>query len=150
MKQEEVSKSIGENVIEQIVKYAIPLLLGGIGTLLVIGVPEIRNLLIQHPDIFLALLAIMIFIIILLLFAYIRIHRQYARFHESYGVLWDNNFNARCLSCKKPLKYSSTDVHILYCSDPKCNSKHILRDSTGNPLSRQEAIDSIRADKETH
>ena len=35
------------------------------------------------------------------------VSRGHERFREAFGVLWDNNYNMRCLSCKKPLKNST-------------------------------------------
>lgn len=74
--------------------------------------------------------------VVLLLWIYWR----YGRFREAFGVLWDKNNNMRCLSCKKPLKYSSTDESTLYCSDPKCNSKYVPRNTNGTKITRGEAI----------
>jgi len=50
-------------------------------------------------------------------------------YHKKFGVYWDNNNRMRCLNCGKLLKYSSsdTDPSILWCSDPRCNSKHVLK-----------------------
>jgi hypothetical protein len=51
----------------------------------------------------------------------------------------------RCLNCGKPLKNSSsdTDPSVFYCCDPRCNSKHILKDRNGNKLSEREALDRM-------
>ena len=65
---------------------------------------------------------------------------------EKFHVYWDKNSNMRCLNCGKPLKYSSSDSDpsIFFCSDPRCNSKHILKDTHGNKISEQEAIDQMK------
>ena len=67
---------------------------------------------------------------------------------EEFHVLWDNNDKMRCLNCGKPLKYSSsdTDPSVFFCSNPRCDSKHILKDKHGNRMSEQEAIDRMRTD----
>jgi hypothetical protein len=64
-------------------------------------------------------------------------------YREEFHVYWDKNNKMRCLNCGKPLKYSSSDSDpsIFYCSDPRCDSKHILKDKRGKKLSEQEAID---------
>jgi hypothetical protein len=51
-------------------------------------------------------------------------------YREVFHVYWDKNNKMRCLNCGKPLKYSSSDSDpsIFFCSDPRCNSKHILKD----------------------
>ena len=64
--------------------------------------------------------------------------------YAEYGVFWDDKFNMRCLSCMKPLKNSSLGPSIFFCSDPKCNSKHILKDNLGNAITKQEAINKIK------
>jgi len=66
---------------------------------------------------------------------------------EEFHVLWDKNNKMRCLNCGKPLKYSSsdTDPSVFYCSDPRCDSRHILKDKHGNKMSEQEAIDRMGA-----
>ena len=59
---------------------------------------------------------------------------------EAFGALWDENHNPRCLSCKKPLKNSSVvDPATFYCSDPKCNSKHVLKDPKGFKITLEDA-----------
>lgn len=64
--------------------------------------------------------------------------------YSAYGVFWDTKFNMHCLSCTKPLKNSTLGPSVFFCSDPKCNSKHILKDDLGNEITRQEAINRIR------
>lgn len=69
-------------------------------------------------------------------------------YREEFHVLWDKNYKMRCLNCGKPLKYSSsdTDRSIFFCCDPRCNSKHILKDKEGNKLTEQEALDRMKAE----
>jgi hypothetical protein len=64
-------------------------------------------------------------------------------YREYFHVYWDKKNKMRCLNCGKPLKCSSsdTDPSIFFCSNPMCNSKHILKDKHGNKLTEQEAID---------
>jgi len=67
-------------------------------------------------------------------------------YREEFHVYWDKNNKMRCLNCGKPLKYSSSDSDpsIFFCSDPRCNSKHILKDKYGKKISEQEAIDLMK------
>lgn len=60
------------------------------------------------------------------------------------GAFWDSKFNMYCLSCMKPLKNSTISTSIFFCSDPKCNSKHPLKDDSGRGITKQEAIDIIK------
>ena len=64
-------------------------------------------------------------------------------YRELFHVYWDRNNKMRCLNCGKPLKYSSSesDPSIFFCSDPRCDSKHVLKDTSGNKISEQGAID---------
>jgi hypothetical protein len=68
-------------------------------------------------------------------------------YREEFHVYWDKNNKMRCLNCGKPLKYSSSDSDpsIFFCSNPMCNSKHILKDKRGKKISEQEAIDLIKS-----
>jgi DNA-directed RNA polymerase subunit RPC12/RpoP len=70
-------------------------------------------------------------------------------YREEFHVLWDKDYKMRCLNCGKPLKYSSsdTDPSIFFCSDPRCNSKHILKDKHGNKMSEEEAIDLMKTNQ---
>jgi hypothetical protein len=60
--------------------------------------------------------------------------------HKEFGVYWDSEQNMYCLSCKKPLKNSSYDPSIFFCSDPTCNSKYPLKDNDGTILTKFAAI----------
>lgn len=70
-------------------------------------------------------------------------------YREEFHVYWDKNNKMRCLNCGKPLKYSSSDSDpsMFYCSDPRCNSKHILKDKHGKRITEQEAIDRMKTIK---
>jgi len=70
-------------------------------------------------------------------------------YREEFHVYWDKNNKMRCLNCGKPLKYSSSDSDpsMFYCSDPRCNSKHILKDKHGKKITEQEAIDLMKTIK---
>lgn len=67
-------------------------------------------------------------------------------YREEFHVYWDKNYKMRCLNCGKPLKYSSSDSDpsIFFCSDRRCDSKHILKDKHGKKISEQEAIDLMK------
>jgi len=85
------------------------------------------------------------------LYVHFRVKKSYPfptdQFHESFGCLWDNNYGMRCMSCKKLLKNSSLGPSVFFCSDPKCNNKHILKDNDGNELTKQDAINRIKANQ---
>ncbi len=71
--------------------------------------------------------------------------------YEAYGVNWNKEYNKRCLFCKRPLKYSSDKYggpSVFFCSDTKCNNKHILRDKNGNLITEQQAIDLLKKECE--
>lgn len=70
------------------------------------------------------------------------------KLYEAYGVNWNKEHNKRCLLCKKPLKYSSEHggFSVFFCSDTKCNNKHVLRDKNGNFITEQQAIDFLKKD----
>lgn len=145
MSSDEVRQSIVKTLTEQTVNIVLPVAFAGIAGLLVFVV---RDQLIPYPYLMLLLLVALASATTLCLVILFRTYLRYMMYREAFGVFWDKRLNARCLSCRKPLKYSSTDAHILYCSDPKCNSKHTLRDSAGNPLSRQDAIDRMNIARE--
>jgi len=64
---------------------------------------------------------------------------------EEFHVYWDKDYNMKCLNCGKPLKCSgSADPSKFHCSDPRCNSKHFLKDKYGKKVSEQEAIDLMK------
>jgi len=67
-------------------------------------------------------------------------------YREEFHVYWDKNNTMRCLNCGKPLKSSSSDSDPskFFCSDPRCDSKHILKDKRGNKISEQGAIDLMK------
>jgi len=69
----------------------------------------------------------------------ILLKQRHEQFQEAFGVLWDKKDNIRCLGCKKPLKNSTVGPSIFFCSDPKCNSKHVLKKSDGIEMTLQEA-----------
>lgn len=73
-----------------------------------------------------------------------RIYLRYGRFQEAYGVLWDKNFKMRCMACKKPLKNSTVGPEVFFCSDPKCNNKHLLMEDDGNAITKLRAIELLK------
>ena len=90
------------------------------------------------------LLAISIGLAVLFGINWWRIYSKHERFHQAFGVLWDKEFRMYCLDCHKPLKYSSYDPSVFHCSDPKCDSKHTLRDEPGQKITKQQAIEFIK------
>lgn len=70
---------------------------------------------------------------------------QVVNFRSEFGAFWDTELNMYCLSCGKPLKNSSLGPSIFFCSDPRCNSKHILKDDIGKELTRQEAMNILKS-----
>ena len=69
------------------------------------------------------------------------------KYREEFHVYWDENNKMRCLNCGKPLKYSSSDIDpsAFFCSDPRCNSNHILKDKNGNKTTEQKAIEFMES-----
>ncbi len=65
-------------------------------------------------------------------------------FNPAFGVFWDERLDIRCRSCGTPLKNSSHGPSVFFCADPRCNSKHILRDDSGNELTKQQAMDLLK------
>jgi len=61
--------------------------------------------------------------------------------YEAYGVYWNRELKKRCLQCKSPLKYASNinTPSVFFCS--KCNCKHVLKDTEGNLITEQQAIE---------
>jgi hypothetical protein len=66
-------------------------------------------------------------------------------FYQALGVFWDDRLNMHCLSCGTLLKNSSHGPSVFYCADPRCNSKHILKNDTGNELTKQEAVNLVKS-----
>jgi hypothetical protein len=66
-------------------------------------------------------------------------------FYQAFGVFWDDSINMHCLSCGTLLKNSTLGPSIFFCSDPGCNSKYILKDDNGKELTKQEAINILKA-----
>jgi len=95
-------------------------------------------------------------LLLLFLLSFVYIHRRTfaplskpdPEYWERFHVLWDSALRMRCLNCGKPLKYSSsdTDPSVFFCCDPRCNSKHILKDTNGNKISEQNALDYMRSE----
>jgi len=65
-------------------------------------------------------------------------------FPHACGALWDENFDPRCMYCGSLLKHSSLGPAIFFCSDIKCNNKHILRDEFGNLINKDIAIKKLK------
>jgi hypothetical protein len=66
-------------------------------------------------------------------------------FHPVFGVFWDDRLNMHCLSCGTLLKNSSYGPSVFFCAEPRCNSKHILKDDAGNELTKQEAVNLVKS-----
>jgi len=64
--------------------------------------------------------------------------------YEEYGVNWNKEYKKRCLYCKSPLKYASDKYgpSVFFCS--KCDRKHVLRDTNGNLITEQKAIEKLK------
>lgn len=64
--------------------------------------------------------------------------------HEEYGVYWNKKFKKRCLKCKSPLIYASNinSPSVFFCS--KCNRKHVLKETNGNLITEQKAIEKLK------
>jgi hypothetical protein len=89
-------------------------------------------------------------VLVLLVVVYVRlkrknIHSSIITLYQAYGAFWDSKLNMYCLSCMKPLKNSTLGPSIFFCSDPKCNSKHPLKDDFGKDITKQEAINIIKS-----
>jgi len=92
-------------------------------------------------------------LLVLLLLVYIYLRKRTSiplstpdpEWREEFHVFWDRNNKMRCLNCGKPLKYSSSDSDpsMFFCSDPRCNSKYILKDKQGKKMTEQEAINQM-------
>lgn len=146
MPTDDVKTTAKKTITELVVKslWTCVILVLGAGSAYIIS---LKKKLVQHPSYeeisFWMLLTAVIVIVVILMWS-VRIYRRYGRFREAFGVFWDKNYKMRCLSCRKPLKHSSTDAHLVYCSDPDCNSKHILKSPTGEVVSPQEAVNDLK------
>jgi|GEM_PF-3013784 len=98
----------------------------------------------KYPKYSLVLLAILLCTTILCLIWSVRLYWRFGKFRLSFGVLWDKDLNMHCTHCHKFLKHSSHGPNTFYCSNIKCNNKHILKDDDSNPLTKQQAIDMLR------
>ena len=95
-----------------------------------------------------------IILLILSILAYIFLRKRTSiplstpnpEYREEFHVYWDTDNKMRCLNCGKPLKYSSSDIDpsVFFCSDPRCNSKHILKDKQGKKITEQQAIELMK------
>ena len=95
-----------------------------------------------------------IILLILSILAYIFLRKRTSiplstpnpEYREEFHVYWDIDNKMRCLNCGKPLKYSSSDIDpsVFFCSDPRCNSKHILKDKQGKKITEQQAIELMK------
>lgn len=92
----------------------------------------------------LCLLIISAIVNIVLLIKWWRLYSICERFENKFGVLWDKKKRMYCTNCRKLLKNSTKDFSTFFCSDPKCNNKHFLRDETGNPITKNQAIEKMK------
>lgn len=139
----ELTQTILKSLLSWTLKAIWPLLLT-----LICGLPTYFLLLEQkvvenpaYKEWSLKLLALLIGLSLSFFILWLKVILKYERYYQAYGVLWDKRNKMRCLNCKKPLKYSSFSPSVFHCSDPKCDSKHTLRDSNGNYLTEKEAIE---------
>lgn len=66
-------------------------------------------------------------------------------YREEFHVYWDKDNKMRCLNCGRPLKPGSDDdPSKFFCSDPRCDSKHILKDKQGKKITEHQAIDLMK------
>ena len=96
---------------------------------------------------------ITITLLILTIFAYILLKKRTSiklstpdpEYREEFHVYWDKNNKMRCLNCGKPLKAGSADdPSKFFCSDKRCDSKHILKDNQGKKITEQQAIEFMK------
>jgi len=99
----------------------------------------------QYDKYSLVALATLLGLSTLFLIYSVRMYRRYGQFREAYGVLWDKSFKMRCISCKKPLKNSTVGPEVFFCSDPKCNSEHLLMEDDGHSITKQQAIKLLKS-----
>lgn len=67
-------------------------------------------------------------------------------YREEFHIYWDKDNKMRCLNCGKPLKPGSDDEPSkFFCSDPRCDSKHILKNNHGKKITEQKAIDLMNS-----
>ena len=135
-------KSLIALILQQLWPILLSIILSGAAYLYALGAETI--LLPQYRKWSLALLATLLCTTILFLILWLRLHFRYERFHLAYGIFWDKKFNARCLFCRTPLKYSSHGPETLYCPNPICQQKFILKDHADNPISKHEAIEKMK------
>lgn len=91
----------------------------------------------------LSLLTIFIIVIITLFIKWYRLYLTHERFEDKFGVFWDKKKRMHCIDCHKLLKNATKDPSTFFCSDPKCDNKHFLRDRIGNPITEREAIEKM-------
>lgn len=146
MKEESLSTTAKKALIPLIIKSLYPVLLSIILSVALYFYSKGAEI-ISHPkykEYSLVLLATLLGATILFVILWVRLYWRYGRFSQVFGVLWDKDFKMHCLSCHKPLKYSSIDPSILNCSDRKCDNKHVLRDKLGQKITEQQAIEFIK------
>ena len=139
MTKGEIVKTILKTTIEWIVYKSLPCFLLSFLGMLLTSYFSITNKLIEHPFALLVLFITMTTTTILFFILWIRNYWRYERFQEAFGVLWDKEYRMRCLACRKPLKKSTLGTSIFFCSDPNCNSKHVLRKDDGSLLTEEAA-----------
>jgi hypothetical protein len=91
-------------------------------------------------------------LVVILAFIYLKKKKpvQYPtdQFKKKFGVLFDDKDNMRCNFCMTLLKPSSgDDPSRFFCSNPQCDSKHILKDNNGKKLTFQEALFRFKLEK---
>ncbi len=146
MTEESVSTTVKKTLIPLIIKLLWPILLSLVlsasAYFYSTGIKIVSHG--AYKEYSLVLLAILLFTTALFAILWVRLHWQYGRFRQAFGVLWDKSFGMHCLSCHKPLKYSSVDPSILNRSDRKCDNKHVLRDKLGQKITEQQAIELVK------
>ncbi len=98
----------------------------------------------QYKEYSLVLMATLSGLTILFLLLWLSLYLRFGKLHLAFGVLWDKMLNPRCLHCHAFLKHSSHGHEMLWCPNPECGQKYILKDNTDSLISKHEAIEKMR------
>jgi len=147
-----ILKTIFSDVRQAAIPAILLLLIGGSAGLLLFS-QGVLDFVIQTANIPTPIWATILLVLTCYLYTYLKI-RLYQNsqnpsniqeeLHEEYGVNWNKEYKKRCLYCKSPLKYASDKYgpSVFFCS--KCDRKHVLRDTNGNLITEQKAIEKLK------
>lgn len=146
-----ILRTIFSDARQAIIAIIVLLIVGGTGGLLYLSKTAL-SFSIQILSTTTPLWATILFVLMCCLYAYFKI-RQYQNsqnpniqeeLYEEFGINWNKQYKKRCLRCKSPLKNASVQYgpSVFWCS--RCNCKYVLKDSSGNLLTEQEAIKKIK------